>query len=126
MFCNNHLYKYFPYINFVTLTYIIENPMRMMYKHLNIQQCNKKQIIVNIYCAFVGQTQCNSTQCTVHTARLSTWRSTENRTQKQINQWPNISSFNNVLLLLFNFSVRLRTPMTQTGPPIRGISGGLI
>ena len=29
----------------------------MMCKHRNIEQCYKKQLIVNIYCAFVRQTQ---------------------------------------------------------------------
>jgi len=51
---NNHLYKYSHFINFVTLAYVTRIPLRMMYKHWNMWQCYKKQIIVNTYCAFVG------------------------------------------------------------------------
>jgi len=34
--CNNHVYKCFHFINFVTLAYIKRNFLRMMYKHRNI------------------------------------------------------------------------------------------
>jgi len=43
----------FPFY-YVPLAYVIRNSL-MMYKHRNMQQCYKKQILVNMYCASVGQ-----------------------------------------------------------------------
>ena len=36
IYCNNHLYKCFNFINFVTLAYIIRDSLRTIYKHRNM------------------------------------------------------------------------------------------
>jgi len=49
---------------------------------INIETCssNLRNIIVNIYCAFVGQIYLNSRKCKVHTSRLSATNITQQYT----------------------------------------------
>ena len=47
-----YFYKCFHVINFVTLLYILTNSLKMMYKHQNMQQCYKKQILL-IYIVYL-------------------------------------------------------------------------
>jgi len=60
------LYNCFQVVNFLNLGYIIKASMRIICKIRNIWQSYKIQIIANIYCAFVGQIQLNSTKFSVH------------------------------------------------------------
>lgn len=46
IFCNNHLHKCCHFINFVTLASIIGDSLRMMYKHRNMWERFKKQILL--------------------------------------------------------------------------------
>jgi len=47
IFCHYHLYnKCHHFTNFVKIPYIITDSVRMMYKHLNVWECFKKQILL--------------------------------------------------------------------------------
>jgi hypothetical protein len=51
IFCNNHLYKCYYFINSEPLSYIVTNSLKMMCKHRNIYECFKQQILLiyNVY-----------------------------------------------------------------------------